>query len=269
MGGHTYTRNRVTSNSERKGRGKHSRYIAMSLKPTLGLGGGLLPARVGKKRKDNSEFFDNADAPTISLGSSGRPCGSGSGPSRESQMRATQASALARRARGQQDEGGDDNDGPARSLDQPSEHADKTRKQHEAWGNSLPWLRERYMACLPSNISRAKGQASSLRSAIQAELAADTYCCPKCPHPQPEHSKEQDGIVWYYGLDGCFQLTMYKRTCKGCKQVFTPHALDFGCFPSTPVTPHVWYDLRVLSLYKKLGPLDGLSQTGKFIRKGA
>ena len=148
---------------------------------------------------------------------------------------------------------------------QPSEeskHATKVRKQQEAWKGLLPNLKSLYLDSLGCNITRAKRQLADMQTTLQAEIDSST-CCPHCPYPQPLHRQQPDGNVWYYGLHGCFQLAMHKTTCVCCNQVSSPHALNFGCFPSSPVTAHVWYDLRVLSLYKSFGPMDGLSQTGK------
>jgi hypothetical protein len=186
------------------------------------------------------------------------------------------AAAEARSAR-QQEEGGD-NGGPPREADQPSEeseHAFKARRQQENWKALMPELRSKYLDTLPCNISRASKQASATQGALQAEI--DDLRCPRChPQPQPDRSEQPqpqpqpqpdgpkyDGLVWYIGLDCCFQLTMEKCKCASCSQSYSPNALDYGCFPSSPVTPHVWYDLRVLYLYKKYGLMDGLSATGE------
>ena len=221
-----------------------------------GLGVGL-PARTRnrKRRTDDSGFTDNADAPDISAGHSGRRSGNGPGPSRLTQQRATEAAAEARMEIEEQAEGGDDNGGPPRNAN-PSDHAAKVRRQQEKWQDSQSFLRSRMMDTFPCNIIRAKAQASALQEALQGEISSPTFNCPNCPMPQPLHNKEADGVVDYIGLDCCFQLTMYKHTCACCGHKFEPHALDFGCFISTPVTTHTWYDLRVLYLYKKLGPME-------------
>jgi hypothetical protein len=237
-----------------------------------GLAGSALTARTGqrKRKKGESSFTDNADAPDISVGQSGRQSRSGSGPSRETQRRATEASAAARASR---DEGGDDNGGPCREADQTSEHADKIRRQQQSWANLIPIHKTRYTEALPCNIAMFQKQRSALQTALQAAIDSDSVVtCPKCrQRDSPQQPavdsplplvRQPDGQVWYYGLDCCFQLTMYKRSCASCSDNFSSHPLDFGCFPSTPITPHVWYDLRVLSLYKQYGPMDGLSQTG-------
>lgn len=226
----------------------------------------LPPERAGKKRRQNrdSEFIDNSSAPTASVGSSGRRSGaSGSGPSRENQQRATEA-AVAVKARERED--GERGNGLKAliedELSEESRHAEKVRKQQGAWKERLPGLRSLYLDSLGCNIDRVKGQQAAQQSALQAEID-NSYCsCPQCPQPQPLHSQQPDGNVWYYGLHGTFQLALHKSTCSCCNQTFSPQALSFGCFPSTPVTAHVWYDLRVLRLYKSFGPMEGLSHTG-------
>jgi len=248
------------------------------------LAGSALPT--ARKRK-KAGFTDNIDAPDISAGSSGRPSGSGSGPSRLIQQQATAAAAAARAVREQ--EGGDDNGGPLREADQPSEeseHAIKARRRQENWKKLMPELRSKYLDTLPCNITRTSKQASAMQTALQAEI--NGLLCPRChpsadgpeppqlqpfideqqPQPQldgPEHSTHSDSFVWYFGLDGCFPLAMMKCKCASCNLTFMPNALDFGCFPSSPITPHVWYDLKVLHLYKKYGVMDGLSATGESI----
>ena len=230
-----------------------------------GLGVGLPTRRPScKRRTDDSGFTDNSDAPDISVGQSGRRSGIGFGPSRLTQRRATEAAAEARREGGENAEGGDDNGGPPRDAvhapSEESEHAAKVRRQQENWKASLPMLRSRMLSSLPCSIIRAKAQAACFQEKLQQEIEFST--CPRCPLPQPLHNREIDGQIDYIGMDCCFQLNIYKHTCACCGHKFEPHALDFGCFPNTPVTTHTWYDLRVLSFYKKLGPMEGLSMTG-------
>lgn len=228
--------------------------------PSLPTGPAPRKGQPGNKRK--SGFIDNSSAPSVSVGSSGRPSGSGAGPSRDTQRRATKAAVEARARDSEESEAAYRHTREADQSSEDSEHAAKVRRQQEQWKELLPGFRSHYVDSLPVNIARAKGHKATLQAALQAEIEGFT-CCPHCPQPQPLHIKQPDGHVWYIGLDGCFELAMHKMKCACCNQNFSPHALDFGCFPSTPVTAHVWYDLRVLHLYKNYGPMDGLSATGR------
>ncbi len=149
---------------------------------------------------------------------------------------------------------------------QDSEHAAKVRSRQQKWGELMPELRSKYCDALPRSISRCKSQASSHQEALQTEIdawGAGHHC--SCEDAQESQlSRQPDGQVLYMGLEACFLLKLHNKVCNCCNQSCSPHALDFGCFPSTPTTAHVWYDLRLLQLYKKYGPMDGLSATGEF-----
>lgn len=102
-----------------------------------------------------------------------------------------------------------------------------------------------------------------LQSEIDQSWTAHQCSSSDSPLSLDQFRKELDGEVTYFSLDCVFQLSMPKWTCSCCRQAFAPHALDFGCFPSTPTTAHVWYDLQALWMYHRLGPLEGLSATGE------
>ena len=135
-----------------------------------------------------------------------------------------------------------------------------------AWKAQMACLRPKYFDALPYSIARAKAEAEARRAALQEEIGA-SWCmhigsCPEGPVHPTQFSQQPDGEVLYFGLDCVFKLLLPKWACACCKQSFSPHALDFGCFPSTPSTAHVWYDLKVLQQYKQLGLGSGLSATG-------
>lgn len=137
----------------------------------------------------------------------------------------------------------------------------------------------RYFLSLPNNIANAKHEVEHLRGRFQTALdgswATAFQHSSGCPllEPDSEGSTLQasraedfehhfDGQVTYFGLTCTFTLDVHKWKCKHCSHTSIPQALDYCCFPSTPLIAHVWYDLRVMQLYKRLGPGEGLSATG-------
>ena len=105
-----------------------------------------LPARK-EGRKKRKAFIDNSGAPLVSVGSSGRPSGSGSGPSRDTQRLGTEAAKATVAARAREHEDGEGNHQASMEDDQPSEskHAEKVRKQQAAWKEQLLGLRSLYL----------------------------------------------------------------------------------------------------------------------------
>ena len=69
--------------------------------------------------------------------------------------------------------------------------------------------------------------------------------------------------VEYVGLLGCGTVGFPRITCGFCKETFTPSAIRAGCFNSSPVDPHAWYDMALLDEYLALALSDGLSMTGE------
>ena len=83
-------------------------------------------------------------------------------------------------------------------------------------------------------------------------------CGPRCA---AEFCSRDSGTVTYYGQTCEFTLKLHEWQCQCCSQWLGLDPLSFGCFPSTPTTPLVWFDLQLLQLYQRLG-LEGLSATG-------
>lgn len=146
----------------------------------------------------------------------------------------------------------------------------RVSNQQETWKMLGPGLREKFYYKLPLYVTRYQAQAEGKRAGLQAEVERswEHHECTSGPAHSGQFTRESDGEVTYYGMDSVFQLSLPKWTCTCCSNTFTPHALDYGCFPSTPTTPHVWYDLQVLRLYRKPGLSEGLSATGKGILCG-
>ena len=148
--------------------------------------------------------------------------------------------------------------------EQLSEHAAKASRRQTAWKEQECALRNRFYDRVHVNVARAGRRVEAKREQLQLEVDESWmgHQCSNSPlHPQ-HFRKELDGEITYFGLDCVCQLRMVKWTCTCCSQTFSPHALDFGCFPSTPTPPHVWYDLQVLWMHKRLGLPEGLSATG-------
>ena len=66
-----------------------------------------------------------------------------------------------------------------------------------------------------------------------------------------------------HGLAYMFTLDVSVYQCSKCSRKVEPPPLAFGCFPSSPTHAHsIWWDLRLLHRYRKLGK-EGLSTTGE------
>jgi hypothetical protein len=225
----------------------------------------------GRKKRGYSDVYVPPNAPTIYVGKPGRPPGKNTGPTRSTQQQGTAAAAAARLAAAISASevgaggGGDDQD----NMDdqQPSEHAIRASRVQEAWKDQMPKLRSIFFDELPRSCARAAEQAEGRRQALQAELDGSWkgHVCQASTgamHDTCSFSKQMVGEVAYFGTECVFKLSLPKWTCSRCCESFSPDALELGCFASTPTTPHVWYDLRVLKLYKRLGLGEGLSATG-------
>jgi hypothetical protein len=99
----------------------------------------------------------------------------------------------------------------------------------------------------------------------------------ECRAQQEEHSAQCDSsgtweagtqVVTYQGLESRGTLTLPTAKCCGCRTLVgapsPQHALQLGCFASTPVFPAVYYDQRVMALYRRLGLVSGLSTSGAY-----
>lgn len=73
---------------------------------------------------------------------------------------------------------------------------------------------------------------------------------------------EQRVCMPVVGLSYSGTLQIADVTCSTCSTSFQPSALQVGCFPSSPVDPHRWYDLDVFNAFQVLALQDGLSASG-------
>ena len=78
----------------------------------------------------------------------------------------------------------------------------------------------------------------------------------------PCHSRLAGREITYYSLEFVGKLHLQEWQCDCCCSVVSPRPSAFACFPSTPKCASTWYNVQVLQLYRRLGPLEGLSATG-------
>ena len=224
----------------------------------------MQPHKRGRGRPSDG-LYVSRDAPDCQVRKNGRPAGGTHGPSRTTQQMGVAAAAEARRSASEVGAIGDEpNDAIGGDEPSRSEHYLRCSRQQAAWKDQMPFLRSERYANLPTSIERAKRQAAARMGELQAELdeSWSGHTCSAGPISEASFSRQNDGAVTYYGQDFVFPLAVPMWTCACCSKSFSPHALTLGCFPSTPITPHVWYDLRFLQLYKQFGPGEGLSATG-------
>ena len=129
-------------------------------------------------------------------------------------------------------------------------------------------MKAQFYSFLPRNIVRARHLREATKKAMQQDLdgAWREHACSSAAQPLQEEGFKLEacqGEVFYLGLECSFTLKVHKWTCKCCHQTIVPHALSFSCFPSSPEVEHLWYDLRVLQQYKRLGLGGGTSATGE------
>lgn len=227
-------------------------------------------APVNKKRRAApvSGVYVSSIAPDIIVGESGRPSGSGAGPSREAQLKGTTARSAAAARRADLDSDVPFGDETEESERERTDHYFKCNSLQANWKVQVPGMLSKYYERLPANLDRIKRKAELEQAEMQAEIDG-SWSHHVCSHRDQgsEINKESfnmqpDGFVTYYGKEYVFKLCLPVWKCKCCSQSFSPHPIDFGCFPSTPVTAHVWYDLRFMQQYMDEGPREGLSITG-------
>ena len=150
-----------------------------------------------------------------------------------------------------------------------SQWAARQQRQHAAWvelrnGTTGPSLIEQYLQYLPGIMEHAQWSAGENRDMLQSKL--DNTPPPACPcsftsESSPAFTKEPDGKVTYFGIDCTFDLVLSKFRCLGCKKCVSMSPLALGCLPSTPTSAQMWFDLRVMHLYRRQA-LEGMSVTG-------
>lgn len=156
--------------------------------------------------------------------------------------------------------------------DQPSYHSKKKAALQQNWKDTMADMQDTYINNMDSNMKLKEDTSATTLAAIQCRLD-QLWSHHRCALAGDAQLFNTDftrlpnpvAVVNYYGLTCEDKLSLHQWTCnKCCQQVIVPaNPLQFGCFPSTPVQPHIWYDLTLLQLYQQFGPLEGLSATGE------
>jgi hypothetical protein len=170
---------------------------------------------------------------------------------------------------GGDDDGGDGSDSEGESVE--TEHSIRMRKEHQHWEalqgglqtvfvDSMPAVREVHALQHQGRMAAMQGIAAKQCAAQQEEH------CAQCDRSGTWETGTQE--VTYQGLESRGTLTLPTAKCCGCStRVGSPspqHALQLGCVASTPVCPAVYYDQRLMALYRRLCLMSGLSTSGAY-----
>lgn len=122
-----------------------------------------------------------------------------------------------------------------------------------------PQMQRSYVEHLPGARAFGAELQSSLRTLMEARLAAQLSWCSNCSGNNLE--AVQPAKVLYIGTDMRLELSMPVYHCRdpGCCGVFAPIPFNVGCFPVTPKVcwdvsqvslahPAHWFDLLLLQL---------------------
>ena len=219
-------------------------------------------------RNNRSAVFLPADVAPINSNVAGRPRGSGQGPARSTQQAGTLAATAARIAAGR--EAADTETAAAAAGNEAGDGEDvgdatiwgrRCENQHSAWKDCCSTNRELYYDSLPCNLARSKEEADGLQRRRQAEVEEWQPPACQCGCDTASFTQHPAGDVWYYGRTCAFQLSLYEWQCSNCNRRAAPSPLAFGCFPSTPTIPQMWFELQLLHLYREQGH-EGMSSTG-------
>ncbi|GLC37006.1 hypothetical protein PLESTM_000530500 [Pleodorina starrii] len=148
--------------------------------------------------------------------------------------------------------------------------AERQERQEAAWAGQLPGIRQQMLSNAESHAQIKQQVSETLLGLVQTRV--DTlatswrlqHTCMAQPTTPSDIEKpfrdEPPAAVRYVGLLSSGTLAIPTVTCLACQQQYTPQAIDVGCFKSSPVDAHVWFDLSVHSSYHFLG-VEGLSAT--------
>ena len=196
------------------------------------------------------------------------------GPSAEVQRAGTAAAAAAARAAAREPAGGTappaahpDEDATVPEGLGTSEWASRCSNQQQAWQEQLPQLRQLYVSNLPLAMQQHASTRQEQQTRMQARVsrAWELHHCMGADGGQlnaDSFTQTSTTTVTYFGLTTVFPVQLPKWQCSCCSASVSPHPSAFGCFPSTPSQPQMWYDVQVHQLYRRLGLLEGLSATG-------
>eukprot|EP00242_Pyramimonas_sp_CCMP2087_P000629 CAMPEP_0198229520 /NCGR_PEP_ID=MMETSP1445-20131203/114167_1 /TAXON_ID=36898 /ORGANISM="Pyramimonas sp., Strain CCMP2087" /LENGTH=144 /DNA_ID=CAMNT_0043909983 /DNA_START=1216 /DNA_END=1646 /DNA_ORIENTATION=+ len=114
---------------------------------------------------------------------------------------------------------------------------EKNRKLHEHWDLSM----EELVSLTWTQTGRAaEGEfpsvVASLKVEFEAKLQVIMHTCPKCTSTQ-NSTKLPASKMFVVDLPGHFDVEWPRHTCKTCDHTWSPHPVDVGTFPATPVHP--------------------------------
>ena len=124
----------------------------------------------------------------------------------------------------------------------------KNRKLHEHWDQSM----EDLVSLTWTQTGRAaegefQSVVASLKAEFEAKLQVIMHTCPN--RASTENSTKLPGpTMFVVDLPGHFDVQWPRNTCKTCDHTWSPHPVDVGTFPATPVQPQTVYTNRLLSL---------------------
>ncbi|KAG2482162.1 hypothetical protein HYH03_018886 [Edaphochlamys debaryana] len=119
-------------------------------------------------------------------------------------------------------------------------------------------------------LGHAQRRVDTLAARAAADAAMHATSCPgarggamQAPATEVPAAKLTTGVatVTYVSLVGSGALQVPHTKCE-CGAVFTVQPIPAGCFPLTPVSTCLWFDLDVHRAYRHLGLQDGLSAAG-------
>uniref|UniRef100_A0A7S3QP61 CxC3 like cysteine cluster domain-containing protein n=2 Tax=Dunaliella tertiolecta TaxID=3047 RepID=A0A7S3QP61_DUNTE len=126
-------------------------------------------------------------------------------------------------------------------------------RPNENWKETGPKMRCDLLSMAPQyalwHQEECTGKKVVLQSRIDSAFKFHTVNCDKCS-VQPEVVSSYQAV--YNGVDFAFPLLIPVWRCLGCQQEFLPQPIHVGCFGSTPIRPHTWFDLKLFHQYAVL-----------------
>lgn len=148
---------------------------------------------------------------------------------------------------------------------------ERKEKQHMAWKGAINGMHNAYVDAVPVVTLFHHEEQVAILGMIQERVDNVWKYHVPCCHSADEGSLDFDKSsvvcvgtrkVKYMGISCSGELSIPTWACSTCNETFTVSPHIVGCFPSTPTDPHLWYDIRLLQMYKDLGIMQGLSATG-------
>ncbi|KAG2487245.1 hypothetical protein HYH03_014087 [Edaphochlamys debaryana] len=150
-------------------------------------------------------------------------------------------------------------------------HRQRVEREEAAWDAASPALEQAFVTHAHLHAQQERELAAAILAIAQRRV--DSACERLCA----AHSRNCAGATFswvvgaetqlplmsvrYVGLNCSGIIYLSTAKCSRCGDSFTPTAIEAGCFVSSPVDAHAWYDLQVHKAYGVLC-CDGLSVTG-------